>query len=104
MTPRPVSVGDEMQGLYERWHAPRLAPCREHVVREIKFLINPAVVLPKKNLDWTPRGLDSVGVCAGVGFNEVDTVIDGAMRVTPRTENVVRHNSFFSFTLHPFYS
>jgi len=90
MTLRPISVGDEMQELYERWHAPRLAPHREHVTREMKFVIIPAVVLPKENLDSTPRAIDSVGMCAGVGIYEVDTVIDGAMRVTLRTEIVVR--------------
>jgi len=74
MTPRPVSVGDEMQELYERWHALHLAPRHEHVVGEMKFIIIPAVVLPKENLDLMPRALDSVGVCAGVGINEVDTV------------------------------
>ena len=90
MTLRPISVGDEMQELYERWHTPRLAPRREHVMREMKFVIIPAVALPKENLDSTPRALDSVGMCAGVGIYEVDTVIDGAIRVTLRTEIVVR--------------
>ena len=90
MTLRPIGVGDEMQELYERWHAPRLAPRLEHVVREMEFVIIPAVVLAKENFDSMPRALDSVGVCSGVGINEVDTVIDGAMRVTLRTETVVR--------------
>jgi len=90
MTLRPISVGDEMQELYERWHAPRFASRREHIVHETKFVIIPAVVLAKENLDSMPRALDSVGVCAGVGINEVDTVIGGAMRVTLRTEIVVR--------------
>jgi len=56
----------------------------------MKFVIIPAVVLAKENLDSMPRAFDSVGVCAGVGIYEVDTVIDGAMRVTLRTEIVVR--------------
>jgi hypothetical protein len=48
----------------------------------MKFVIIPPVVLAKENLDSTPRALDGVCVCAGVGIYEADTVIDGAMRVT----------------------
>jgi hypothetical protein len=90
MTPRPIRVGDKMQELYERWDTPRLAPRRGHVVRDMKFIIIPTVVLPKENLHSTPRALDSVCVCAGVWINELNTVINGLMRVTVRTQTVVR--------------
>jgi hypothetical protein len=71
-----------MQELYVGWYARRLAPRREHVVRWMKFVIIPPVVLAKENLDSTPRALDCVCVYAGIGIYEVDTVIDGAIRVT----------------------
>jgi len=48
------------------------------------------LVLPEENLDVTPRAFSGVGVGPGVGINEDDAVVDGSMRVTQRTEIVVR--------------
>jgi len=68
----------------------RPVPRREHVVRQMEFVVIPAVVLPEENLDSTPRALDGIRVCAGVSIDEVDAVVDGAMRVNLRTEIAVR--------------
>jgi hypothetical protein len=51
----------------------------------MKFIVIPAVVLPEENLDVTPHAQDG----SGVRINEVDAVVDGAMRVTLRTGIVV---------------
>ena len=58
----------------------RLAPRREHVVCQVVLVVFPSVVLPEEDLDGAPRGLDRVGVGPGVGIDEVDRVVDGAVR------------------------
>ena len=47
------------------------------------------VVMAKENLDAMPRALNGIGVSAGVRIPEVEAV-DSAMRVTLRTQVVVR--------------
>jgi hypothetical protein len=53
-------------------------------------VVFPAVVLPEENLYMMPRALDGIGVGPGVRIYEVDTVVDGLMRVTLRPEIAVR--------------
>ena len=53
-------------------------------------LVFPAVVLPEESLYMMPRALDGIGVGPGVRIYEVDTVVDGLMRVTLRPEIAVR--------------
>ena len=40
------------------------------------------IVLPEEDLDGAPRALDCVSVGPGVGIDEVDGVVDGAVRET----------------------
>ena len=49
----------------------------------------PLVVLAKEHLDATPRGLDHISVVPGVGIDEVDVVVDSAVRETLRVEIAV---------------
>jgi len=42
----------------------------------------PPVVLAEEDLDGAPRGIDGVRVSPGVGVEEVDGVVDGAVRET----------------------
>jgi len=86
----PVNVSDEMQEIEVRWYAFSLAPRREHVVRKVEFIVFPAVVLAEESLNRAPRSLDGVRVGPGVRIDELDAVIDGAMRVTESIEISVR--------------
>jgi len=90
MALRQISVGDEMQELYKRWYASCLAPRRKQVVCKMQFIVIPAVVMPEENLDLMPRAKDGIGVGPGLRINEVDAAVDGAMRVSLRTEIAVR--------------
>jgi len=87
---RQICVGDEMQKFYERWYASCLAPRRKQVVCKMQFIVIPAVVLPEEDLDVMPCAQDGIGVGPGLRINEVDAAVDGAMRVTLRTEIAVR--------------
>jgi hypothetical protein len=49
-----------------------------------------AIVRPKKSLDMPPRGLSGVGVCPSCRMNELDAVVDCAMRVIQRSDVAVR--------------
>jgi len=49
----------------------------------------PLVVLPEENLDTTPRALDGIGVGPVVRIHELDSVVDGSVRVTLKTEIAV---------------
>ena len=48
----------------------------------MEFVVFPAVVLAEESLHSSPRSLDGVRVGPGVRINEVDAVVDSAMRVT----------------------
>ena len=47
------------------------------------------VVLPQEDLDGTPRGPNGISVVPGYRMDEVDAVIDSAVRVTQRIEIAV---------------
>jgi hypothetical protein len=79
---RPIGVRDEMNDFNKRRNAFRLAPHREHVMSEMVMIVVPPVVLPQEDLEGKPRGLGGVCVVPGERINEVDAVIDGAVRVT----------------------
>ena len=67
-----------------------LAPRREQVMGQMIFVVLPAVVLAKENLDAMPRALDCVGVITGNRIAEFDAVIDGVVLVTLRAEIMIR--------------
>jgi hypothetical protein len=48
------------------------------------------VIRPEKSLDVLPRGLNGVRMGPGFRIDEVDAVVNGAMRVTPRSDIAVR--------------
>ena len=60
----------------------RLAHRREHVLCQVILVVIPTVVLPVEDLDGAPRGLDRISVGPGVGIDEVDRVVDDAVRET----------------------
>ena len=76
---RPIRVRDEMK-LYEGWYAFCVAPRRKRAPDGSGSL--PPVVLAEEDLDATPRGLDGVGMRPGVKIDELDAVVNGAVRVT----------------------
>jgi len=55
----------------------------------MEFVVFPAVVLSEEDLDATPRALNGIGVGPGFGIDELDAVVDSAMRVTLSTEIAV---------------
>ena len=63
-----------------------LAPRREHVLCQVVLVLFPSVVLPEEELDGAPHGLDRISVGHGVGIDEVNSVVDGAVRETLRPE------------------
>jgi hypothetical protein len=75
--------------LEEWWYTKRLAPHRKHVVCQVVMTVVAPVVLAKDNLDVAPRGLDGVCVVSGVWIDEMDAVVDGALRETLGVETVV---------------
>ena len=52
---RPICVRDETKELKIVRNAFRPVPRREHVVREMEFIVFPAVVLDQENLNRKPR-------------------------------------------------
>ena len=86
---RPIGVRDEMNEFYERSNALRLAPRCEHVMSQVVMIVVPPVVLPLEDVDGTPRGLDGIHVVPGDRIDEVDAVIDIAVRITQRIEIAV---------------
>jgi len=68
----------------------RLAPRHEHVLCQVVLVLFPSVVLPEEDLDGAPHGLDRISVGHGVGIDEVNSVVDGAVRETLRPEIAVR--------------
>jgi len=68
--------------LNERCNALRLSPRQEHVLCQVVLVVFPPVVLAEEDLDGAPRGLYGVSVGTGVGVDEVDGVVDGAVRET----------------------
>ena len=79
-----------MNELKEWWHALLLAPRRKHVVCEMVMIVLPPVVRPEEDLDGVPSGLDVIGVVPSVRIDEVDGVVDGAVRETLCVEIAVR--------------
>ena len=79
-----------MKELLIRWLASCLVPRRKHVVCHVVFIVFPPVVLALEKLDAMLRALDGIGVGPIVRIHELDAVVDGAVRVTLRTEIVVR--------------
>ena len=67
-----------------------LAPRREQVMGQMIFVVLPAVVLAKENLDAMPRALDCVSVITGNRIAELDAVIDSMVLVTQRPEIMIR--------------
>jgi len=67
----------------------RLAPRREYVLCEVVVVIAP-VVLPEEDLNGAPLGLDCIRVGTGVGIDELDGVVNGAVRETLWLEMAVR--------------
>ena len=57
------------------------------------FVVFPAFVLAEENLDATPRVVDCIGVGPSVRIHELDSVVHGAMRVTPRTDIIADNRS-----------
>jgi len=55
----------------------------------MEFVVFPAVVHSQEYLDATPRTIDGVGMCPCFRIDELDAVVDSAMRVTLRTEIAV---------------
>jgi len=78
----PVGVCDEVKELKELWHALGLAPRRKRVVCEMVMIVLPPVVGAEEDLDGAPRRLDGICVVPGVRIDEVDGVVNGAMRET----------------------
>jgi hypothetical protein len=74
----PVSGCDDSKGLSELKHSLCLAPRREHVVGEMKFVVFPPVVWSKKRLNMTPRTLDGVSTISGV------TTAGVTLQINPR--------------------
>jgi hypothetical protein len=60
----------------------RLAPRGKHVVRKVAMILLAPVVLAQENLDAAQRGLDGIYVVPGVRTDEIDAVVDGAVRET----------------------
>jgi len=60
----------------------RLAPRREHKLYQVVLVVFPPVLLPEEDLEGAPRGLDRISVGLGIGIDEVDRVVDGAVRET----------------------
>ena len=54
------------------------------------MVVFPPVLLAEEHLDATPCGLDRISVVPGVGIDEVDAVVDGAVRETLKVEIAVR--------------
>jgi len=48
----------------------------------VALVVFPPVVLPEEDLDSAPRGLDGISVGPGVGIDEVDSMVDGAVHET----------------------
>jgi hypothetical protein len=64
-----------MQELQVWWDVSGHAPRCEHVVREMKFVVFPAVVLAQKNIYAAPGFFDGVRVGPGVRIDELDAVV-----------------------------
>jgi len=59
-----------------------LAPRQEHVLSQVVLVVFHPVLLAEEDLDGAPRGLNGVRVGTGVGVDEVNGVVDGAVRET----------------------
>jgi hypothetical protein len=75
-----AGVSDEVKELEEWRNTTRLAPRGKHVMRKVVMVVLAPVVLAQENLDAAPRGLDGVCVDPGVRIDEMDGVVDGAVR------------------------
>ena len=75
---------------YESSSAFRHAPRRERIMSQVVMIVLPPVVLPQEDLEGTPRGLDGIRVVPSDRIDEVDAVIDNAVRVTQRIVIAVR--------------
>jgi hypothetical protein len=53
------------------------------------LVVLPTVVRPEKSLDVLPRGLIGVGLCPDYRIDEVNAVVNCAMRLTLRSDIVV---------------
>ena len=87
---RPILARDETQELEERRYSLCPAARREHIVRQVITIILRLRVVPKKDLDVTPRALYRVRVGAGFWIFERDAMVDGAVLVTLRVETAIR--------------
>ena len=66
--------------MQKRLNARHLAPRREHVLCQEALVVFPSIVLPEEDIDGAPCGIDRISVGPGVGINDVDGVVNGAVR------------------------
>ena len=59
-----------------------LAPRREHIMCQMIFIVFSPVILAEEDLDGAPRGFSGVLVGLRDGIDELEGVVDGAVRVT----------------------
>jgi hypothetical protein len=81
-----AGVSDEVKELEEWRNTKRLAPRGKQVMPKVLIIVLAPVVLAQENLDAAPRGLDGVCVGPGVRIDEMDAVVDGAVRKTVGVE------------------